>query len=163
MYTYSMLTCVILCYFTSKRFYIISTSILHCLVLVQVIVRFKFNWFCYYTVFHSITSDCTLFYLRNIHHSFLPAFPGARPYHKAHERGVKLIGATSHYVNDDLDAGPIIDQEVIRISHRDNVRYLVRKGKDLEKTVLSRALRHHLENQVLCYKNKTVVLVSYTT
>ncbi len=93
----------------------------------------------------------------NIHHSFLPAFPGARPYHQAHARGVKLIGATAHYVSDELDAGPIIDQEVTRISHRDTATDLVRKGKDLEKVVLSRALRHHLENQVLCWNNRTVV------
>ncbi len=93
----------------------------------------------------------------NIHHSFLPAFPGARPYHQAHSRGVKLIGATAHYVSDELDAGPIIDQETTRISHRDTARDLVRKGKDLEKVVLSRALRHHLEHQVLSWNNKTVV------
>ena len=93
----------------------------------------------------------------NIHHSFLPAFAGARPYHQAHERGVKVIGATAHYVTADLDQGPIIDQDVIRVSHRDNVDDLVQKGRDLEKTVLARAVRLHLENRVLVYRNKTVV------
>ncbi len=93
----------------------------------------------------------------NIHHSFLPAFHGARPYHRAFERGVKLIGATSHYVTDALDDGPIIEQDVARISHRDALEDLVRKGADLEKIVLSRAVRWHLENRVLVYANKTVV------
>ncbi len=93
----------------------------------------------------------------NIHHSFLPAFLGAKPYHRAFARGVKLIGATSHYVTDDLDEGPIIEQDVIRISHRDNVEDLVQKGRDLEKIILSRAVRWHLENRVLVYANKTVV------
>jgi len=93
----------------------------------------------------------------NIHHSFLPAFVGAKPYHAAFERGVKLIGATSHYVTKDLDAGPIIEQDVVRISHKDNVRTLVHKGQDLEKIVLSRAVEKHLQRKVLAYKNKTVV------
>lgn len=93
----------------------------------------------------------------NIHHSFLPAFSGAKPYQQAHERGVKLIGATSHYVTAILDDGPIIEQDVIRISHRDQVEDLKQKGKDLEKTVLSRALRWHLEDRILCYDNKTVI------
>ena len=93
----------------------------------------------------------------NIHHSFLPAFSGSKPYQQAHERGVKLIGATSHYVTEILDDGPIIEQDVIRISHRDQVKDLQRKGKDLEKTVLARALRWHLEDRVLCYDNKTVI------
>jgi formyltetrahydrofolate deformylase len=93
----------------------------------------------------------------NIHHSFLPAFVGARPYHQAFERGVKLIGATSHYVTEVLDDGPIIEQDVVRVSHRDNVEDLIRKGRDLEKVVLSRAVRSHLENRVLVYGNKTVV------
>jgi formyltetrahydrofolate deformylase len=93
----------------------------------------------------------------NIHHSFLPAFLGARPYHRAFERGVKLIGATSHYVTDALDDGPIIEQDVIRISHRDVVEDLIQKGRDLEKWVLSRAVRWHLENRILIYGNKTVV------
>src|SRR5215467_5286658 len=93
----------------------------------------------------------------NIHHSFLPAFIGARPYHQAFARGVKLIGATSHYVTDVLDDGPIIEQDVVRISHRDSLADLLQKGRDLEKIVLSRALRWHLENRVLLYGNKTVV------
>jgi formyltetrahydrofolate deformylase len=93
----------------------------------------------------------------NIHHSFLPAFPGANPYHRAHERGVKIIGATAHYVTADLDEGPIIEQEVARISHRDTVEDLIRKGKDLERLVLSRAVRLHLQNRVLVYSNRTVV------
>jgi formyltetrahydrofolate deformylase len=93
----------------------------------------------------------------NIHHSFLPAFIGARPYHQAFERGVKLIGATSHYVTEVLDDGPIIEQGVVRVSHRDTVEDLVRKGRDLEKVVLSRAVRWHVENRVLLYGNKTVV------
>jgi formyltetrahydrofolate deformylase len=93
----------------------------------------------------------------NVHHSFLPAFSGAKPYHAAFERGVKLIGATSHYVTDELDAGPIIEQDVARISHRDQVEQLIAKGRDLEKAVLSRAVRWHLEHRILFYGNKTVV------
>ncbi len=93
----------------------------------------------------------------NIHHSFLPAFVGARPYHQAFQRGVKLIGATSHYVTEVLDDGPIIEQDVVRVSHRDTVDDLIRKGRDLEKVVLSRAVRAHVENRVLVYGNKTVV------
>ncbi len=93
----------------------------------------------------------------NIHHSFLPAFIGARPYHQAFERGVKLIGATSHYVTEVLDDGPIIEQDVVRISHRDSVDDLLQKGRDLEKVVLSRAVRWHIENRILLYGNKTVV------
>ncbi len=93
----------------------------------------------------------------NIHHSFLPAFAGANPYQRAYERGVKIIGATAHYVTKDLDEGPIIEQEVTHISHRDTVKDLIRKGKDLEKLVLARAVRLHLENRVLVYDNKTVV------
>jgi formyltetrahydrofolate deformylase len=93
----------------------------------------------------------------NIHHSFLPAFVGAKPYHQAHERGVKLIGATSHYVTEELDAGPIIEQETVRVSHRDSIEDLLRKGRDLEKLVLARAVRYHLEDRVLVYANKTVV------
>lgn len=95
----------------------------------------------------------------NIHHSFLPAFIGAKPYHQAFERGVKLIGATSHYVTATLDEGPIIEQDVVRVSHRDTVDDIVGKGRDLEKVVLSRAVRWHLENRVLVYQNKTVVFV----
>ncbi len=93
----------------------------------------------------------------NIHHSFLPAFVGAKPYHQAFERGVKLIGASSHYVTDVLDDGPIIEQDVVRISHRDSLDDLLQKGRDLEKAVLSRAVRWHLENRVLLYGKKTVV------
>ena len=93
----------------------------------------------------------------NIHHSFLPAFVGQKPYHQAHERGVKLIGATAHYATPDLDEGPIIEQDVARISHRDAVDDLVRKGRDLEKVVLARAVRSHLEDRVLVHGNKTVV------
>ena len=93
----------------------------------------------------------------NIHHSFLPAFIGAKPYHAAFERGVKIIGATSHYVTTELDAGPIIEQEIVRITHKDTIEDLVNKGKDLEKIVLSRAVQKHIERKVLVYKNKTVI------
>ncbi|MFP5210465.1 MAG: formyltetrahydrofolate deformylase [Acidobacteriota bacterium] len=93
----------------------------------------------------------------NVHHSFLPAFTGARPYHAAHTRGVKLIGATSHYVTEVLDDGPIIEQDVARISHRDQVEDLIARGRDLERMVLSRAVRWHLDRRILCYGNKTVV------
>lgn len=93
----------------------------------------------------------------NVHHSFLPAFVGARPYHAAFERGVKLIGATSHYVTEDLDEGPIIEQDVVRISHRDQLADLVQKGRDLERTVLARAVRWHLDHRILLYGKKTVV------
>jgi formyltetrahydrofolate deformylase len=93
----------------------------------------------------------------NVHHSFLPAFVGAKPYHAAHARGVKLIGATSHYVTEVLDDGPIIEQDVARISHRDQVEDLVAQGRDLERLVLSRAVRWHLDRRILCYGNKTVV------
>ena len=93
----------------------------------------------------------------NIHHSFLPSFAGARPYHQAYQRGVKLIGATAHYVTEDLDEGPIIEQDVARVSHRHGPRDLIEKGRDLEKLVLSTAVRRHLQNRVLDYQNKTVV------
>ena len=93
----------------------------------------------------------------NIHHSFLPAFPGAKPYHSAYERGVKIIGATSHYVTSALDEGPIIEQEVVRVSHIHNVQDFILKGRDLEKIVLSRAIKHHIERKVLVYNNKTVI------
>jgi formyltetrahydrofolate deformylase len=95
----------------------------------------------------------------NIHHSFLPAFVGAKPYHQAFQRGVKLIGASSHYVTAALDDGPIIEQDVVRVSHRDTVEDMLYKGRDLEKVVLSRAVRWHLENRILVYQNKTVVFV----
>ena len=93
----------------------------------------------------------------NIHHSFLPAFPGARPYHSAHARGVKIIGATSHYVTAELDAGPIIEQDVVRVTHNDSVEDLVRKGRDLEKLVLARAVWKHLQRKILVHGNRTVV------
>ena len=93
----------------------------------------------------------------NIHHSFLPAFPGAKPYHSAYKRGVKIIGATSHYVTSELDGGPIIDQDIIRVTHQHTINDFVRKGRDLEKVVLARAIWLHLQHKVLSYKNKTVV------
>jgi len=93
----------------------------------------------------------------NIHHSFLPSFAGAKPYHQAEQRGVKLIGATSHYVTEDLDEGPIIEQDVVRISHRDSIEDMVRKGRDCEVQVLSRGLRAHLEDRVIVEGNKTIV------
>jgi formyltetrahydrofolate deformylase len=93
----------------------------------------------------------------NVHHSFLPAFSGARPYHRAFERGVKLIGTTSHYVTDVLDDGPIIEQDVVRVSHRDQLQDIIQKGRDLEKVVLSRAVRWHIDHRILVYGKKTVV------
>jgi formyltetrahydrofolate deformylase len=93
----------------------------------------------------------------NIHHSFLPAFPGSKPYHSAYERGVKIIGATSHYVTTELDAGPIIEQDVVKISHVDAIGDLIRKGQDLEKVILARAIWYHLENKILTYNNRTVI------
>jgi len=93
----------------------------------------------------------------NVHHSFLPAFMGAKPYHRAFDRGVKLIGATSHYVTEELDEGPIIEQEVVRVSHRDGLDDLLQKGRDLEKVVLSRAVRWHIDHRILAYAHKTVV------
>jgi formyltetrahydrofolate deformylase len=93
----------------------------------------------------------------NIHHSFLPAFIGGKPYHRAHERGVKLIGATAHYATADLDEGPIIEQDITRISHRDEVNDLIRKGRTLEKTVLVTAVKAHLEDRIIVYNNKCVV------
>lgn len=93
----------------------------------------------------------------NIHHSFLPAFPGAKPYHQAYQRGVKIVGATGHYVTEDLDEGPIIIQDIARVSHKDSIKDLVRQGKDLEKTVLSQAIWAHLQHKVLAYNNRTIV------
>ena len=93
----------------------------------------------------------------NIHHSFLPAFAGAKPYHSAHDRGVKIIGATSHYVTAELDTGPIIEQDIVRVSHADSIDDLVRKGRDLEKVVLSRAIWHHLRRKILVFRNRTIV------
>jgi formyltetrahydrofolate deformylase len=106
-----------------------------------------------------LTADFINFFpnIINIHHSFLPAFAGANPYQKAYGRGVKIIGATAHFITADLDEGPIIEQDVVRISHRDNVNDLIRKGKDLERIVLARAVHLHLENRVLVYENRTVV------
>ena len=93
----------------------------------------------------------------NIHHSFLPAFVGAKPYHQAYDRGVKIIGTTSHYVTSDLDAGPIIEQDIMRVSHKDSIKDLVRKGRDLERIVLARAIWLHLQNKTMVYNNKTVI------
>jgi formyltetrahydrofolate deformylase len=93
----------------------------------------------------------------NIHHSFLPAFVGANPYRQAHERGVKVIGATAHYVTEELDAGPIIEQDVVQVSHRDNVDVLARRGRDLETLVLARAVRAHLDHRILISGNHTIV------
>jgi formyltetrahydrofolate deformylase len=93
----------------------------------------------------------------NIHHSFLPAFPGARPYHSAYDRGVKIIGATSHYATAALDAGPIIEQDVVRVSHENSVEDMIRKGRDLEKIVLARAIWHHLHHNIMVYENRTLV------
>lgn len=93
----------------------------------------------------------------NIHHSFLPAFPGARPYHNAYKRGVKIVGATSHYVTEDLDSGPIIEQDVIRVTYNDSIEDLVRKGEDLEKQVLSTAIWSHINREILIYKNRTIM------
>jgi formyltetrahydrofolate deformylase len=93
----------------------------------------------------------------NVHHSFLPAFVGAKPYHRSYERGVKLVGATSHYVTEVLDEGPIIEQDTVRVSHRDSLHDLVRKGGDAERAVLTRAVRWHIENRIMVYGNKTVV------
>jgi formyltetrahydrofolate deformylase len=107
-----------------------------------------------------LSSDFTARYpnrIINIHHSFLPAFVGSKPYHRAYERGVKLIGATAHYATSDLDEGPIIEQDVARTSHRDSVEDLVRRGRDLEKTCLARAVKWHVEDRILVYNNKTVV------
>jgi len=92
----------------------------------------------------------------NIHHSFLPAFPGSRPYHSAYDRGVKVIGASSHYITEELDAGPIIEQDVVHVSHKDSVADLIRKGQDLEKVVLARSVWYHLQRQILVYENRTV-------
>jgi formyltetrahydrofolate deformylase len=93
----------------------------------------------------------------NIHHSFLPAFPGAKPYHSAFERGVKIIGATSHYVTAELDAGPIIEQDIVRVNHRDSVEDMIRKGRDLEKLVLSRAIWYHINRKIIVHGNRTLV------
>jgi formyltetrahydrofolate deformylase len=93
----------------------------------------------------------------NIHHSFLPAFPGAKPYHSAFERGVKIIGATSHYVTEELDAGPIIEQDIVRVTHEHEVDDFIMKGQDLERIVLLRALKYHCDRKIMVYNNKTVI------
>jgi formyltetrahydrofolate deformylase len=93
----------------------------------------------------------------NIHHSFLPAFPGAKPYHSAYKRGVKIVGATSHYVTSDLDQGPIIEQDVIHVDHKNSIEDMIRKGRDLEKVVLARAIWHHLQRKTLVFENRTIV------
>ena len=111
----------------------------------------------YMQVLSSIVLDRYPNRIINIHHSFLPAFSGGQPYHQAYARGVKVIGATAHYVTAELDEGPIIEQDVARVSHRDEVADLARKGRDLEKVVLARAVRAHLEHRVLVYRNRTVV------
>lgn len=107
-----------------------------------------------------LSDDFTRYYpyrIINIHHSFLPAFPGAKPYHSAYERGVKIIGVTSHYVTAELDSGPIIEQDVVPVSHTDRVEDYVRKGRDLEKVVLSRAIWRHLNRKILVFKNRTLL------
>jgi formyltetrahydrofolate deformylase len=126
----------------------------------QLLKKFKIDLIVLARYMRILSPDFVSHYVNriiNIHHSFLPAFKGARPYHQAHMRGVKIIGATSHYVTEKLDEGPIIEQDVIRISHKDNVGDIMRKGGDLERVVLSRAVRWHIENRIVVYKNKTVL------
>jgi formyltetrahydrofolate deformylase len=127
---------------------------------IQLLKEHKINFVVLARYMQVVSSDFIKHYpnkIINIHHSFLPAFPGAKPYHSAYERGVKIIGATSHYVTADLDAGPIIEQDVVRISHNDTIKSLIRKGQDLEKIVLSRAIFAHIRRKTLVYKNKTIV------
>jgi formyltetrahydrofolate deformylase len=119
---------------------------------IELVVLTRYN-----RIFTKRFVDEFLYRIINIHHSFLPAFAGNRPYEQAYQRGVKIIGATSHYVVEELDAGPIIEQDVIRVSHRDSLEDLRRKGEDLEKVVLSRAVRWHIERKILIYNNKTVI------
>jgi len=119
---------------------------------IELIVLARYN-----RIFTKRFVDKFLHRIINIHHSFLPAFVGSRPYEQAYQRGVKIIGATSHYVVEELDAGPIIEQDVIRVNHRDSLEDLRRKGEDLEKMVLSRAVRWHIERKILIYSNKTVI------
>jgi len=119
---------------------------------IELIVLARYN-----RIFTKRFVDKFLHRIINIHHSFLPAFVGSRPYEQAYQRGVKIIGATSHYVVEELDAGPIIEQDVIRVNHRDSLEDLRRKGEDLEKMVLSRAVRWHIERKILVYSNKTVI------
>ena len=126
----------------------------------EILEKYKIDFIVLARYMQILTDDFVSRYpnkIINIHHSFLPAFAGAKPYHSAYERGVKIIGATSHYATAELDAGPIIEQDIIRVSHTDSVEELVRKGKDLEKIVLSRAIWSHLNRNMLVYDNKTVV------
>jgi formyltetrahydrofolate deformylase len=127
---------------------------------IELLNEYKINFVVLARYMQVLSADFVKHYpnrIINIHHSFLPAFAGAKPYHAAHERGVKIIGATSHYVTSDLDAGPIIEQDVTRCSHVDTVENLVRKGRDLEKIVLSQAVYKHLQRKILVYNNRTVV------
>ena len=126
----------------------------------ELLKKFKINFIVLARYMQILSPDFISHYKEkviNIHHSFLPAFMGAKPYHAAHQRGVKIIGATSHYVTTDLDAGPIIEQDVVRITHKDTIGGLIHKGRDLEKIVLSRAVDKHLQHKVLVYNNRTVV------
>jgi formyltetrahydrofolate deformylase len=125
----------------------------------ELLRKYKINLVVLAKYMQILTSDFIGYFPKiiNIHHSFLPAFAGANPYQRAYQRGVKIIGATAHYITADLDEGPIIEQDVERVSHRDEVADLIRKGKDLERVVLSRAVRLHLQNRVLVYGNRTVV------
>lgn len=126
----------------------------------ELLAKYRVNFIVLARYMQVISEDMIKAYpnrIINIHHSFLPAFVGAKPYHAAFERGVKIIGATSHYVTTELDAGPIIEQDVVRITHKDSIQELINKGKDLEKIVLSRAVQKHIERKVLAYKNKTVI------
>lgn len=127
---------------------------------IELLQRYEINFMVFARYMQIVSTDFISRYpnrIINIHHSFLPAFPGARPYHSAHERGVKIIGATSHYVTSELDAGPIIDQDVAKVSHKESVADLIRKGKDIEKLVLSRAVRMHLQRRLLVFGNRTIV------
>lgn len=126
----------------------------------ELLAKYRVNFIVLARYMQVISEDMIKAYpnrIINIHHSFLPAFVGAKPYHAAFERGVKIIGATSHYVTTELDAGPIIEQDVVRITHKDSIQELINKGKDLEKIVLSRAVQKHIERKVLAYKSKTVI------
>lgn len=130
----------------TKELYILNELDVDCIVLARYMQILSADFVCHFP--NKII---------NIHHSFLPAFKGARPYHQAFQHGVKIIGATSHYVTELLDQGPIIEQDIIRVSHKDSIDDIIRKGKDIEKLVLSRAVKKHLEHKVLVYANKTVV------
>jgi formyltetrahydrofolate deformylase len=126
----------------------------------EILARYNIDFIVLARYMQILTEDFVAAYenrIINIHHSFLPAFPGAKPYHSAYERGVKIIGATSHYVTPVLDAGPIIEQDVTRVSHANDIEALVRKGRDLEKVVLSRTVYSHIRRKILVYENRTVV------